>query len=163
MSPAGLTVVIIRKDLPGRQFDYTPVMLNYEVMIKKDSMHNTPPCYNIYMLGLVVKWIEQKGGLEAMEQLKKERSSLLYDFLDNSGLFKCPVEPDSRSGMNVVFSTGDNELDTRFVSEAEKAGFFNLKGHRSVGGMRASIYNAMPVEGVKKLVEFMKDFELKNK
>lgn len=163
MSPAGLTVVIIRKDLPGRQFDYTPVMLSYEAMIKKDSMHNTPPCYNIYMLGLVIKWIEKQGGLEAMEQLKKERSSLLYDYLDNSSLFKCPVEPDFRSGMNVVFSTGNQELDKLFASEAGKAGFSNLSGHRLVGGMRASIYNAMPIQGVKKLVEFMKGFELKNK
>lgn len=163
MSPAGLTVVIIRNDLPGSQFDYTPVMLSYETMIKKDSMHNTPPCYNIYMLGLVIKWIEKQGGLKAMEQLKKERSELLYDFLDNSSLFKCPVEPASRSGMNVVFTTGDKELDAGFVSEAEKAGFVNLAGHRSVGGMRASIYNAMPLEGVKKLVDFMKGFELKNR
>lgn len=163
MSPAGLTVVIIRNDLPGKEFAYTPVMMSYKSMIKKDSMHNTPPCYNIYMLGLVIDWIVKQGGLDAMDQLKKARSSLLYDFLDNSKLYKCPVQPDARSGMNVVFSTGDKELDTRFASEAEKAGLSNLAGHRNVGGMRASIYNAMPVEGVKKLIDFMKDFELKNK
>jgi phosphoserine aminotransferase len=162
MAPAGLTVVIIRNDLPGNELPYTPVMMNYATMIEKDSMYNTPSCYNIYMLGLVLKWVEKLGGIPAMEQLKKERASLLYDYIDNSKLFHCPVEPTARSGMNVVFVTGDKEKDAQFASEATKAGFVNLAGHRSVGGMRASVYNAMPVEGVQKLVTFMKDFELKN-
>lgn len=163
MAPAGVTVVIMKKDLAGKEFDYTPAMLSYATMIKGDSMYNTPPCYSIYMLGLVAKWIEKQGGLEAMERLKSERSSLLYNYLDESSLFKCPVEKEARSGMNAIFSTGDAELDSGFVSEAAKAGFINLAGHRSVGGMRASIYNAMPLDGVKGLVEFMKSFELKNR
>jgi phosphoserine aminotransferase len=162
MAPAGLTVVIVRNDLLGGEFPYTPVMMSYATMANKDSMHNTPPCYNIYILGLVLKWIQKQGGVEAMEQIKNTRSAILYDFLYNSKLFKSPVVPEDRSGMNVVFVTGDKELDAKFVSEATKAGFVNLAGHRSVGGMRASIYNAMPVEGVSKLVEFMKDFERKN-
>ena len=137
-------------------------MMSYQKMAEKDSMHNTPPCYNIYILGLVLKWILKQGGVEAMAQLRDTRSNMLYDFLDNSKLFKCPVVPEDRSGMNAVFTTGDKELDTKFASDATKAGFSNLAGHRNVGGMRASIYNAMPVEGVSKLVAFMKDFEQNN-
>ena len=162
MAPAGLTVVIVRNDLMGLEFPYTPVMMSYQKMAEKDSMHNTPPCYNIYILGLVLKWILKQGGVEAMAQLRDTRSNMLYDFLDNSKLFKCPVVPEDRSGMNAVFTTGDKELDTKFASDATKAGFSNLAGHRNVGGMRASIYNAMPVEGVSKLVAFMKDFEQNN-
>ena len=163
MSPAGLTVVIIRKDLAGHELPYTPLMMNYQTMIEKDSMYNTPPCWCIYMLGLTLDWVEEQGGVAGMEKLRDLRSSMLYDTLDNSKLFKCHAEKGSRSGMNVTFRTGNEELDAKFVSEATAAGFVNLKGHRKVGGMRASIYNAMPEEGIVKLVEFMKKFELENK
>jgi len=163
IGPAGVTLVIIRGDLLGKELPCTPTMLSYKTMVEKDSMHNTPPCYNIYILGLVLKWIDSMGGLEAMEKLRAERAKILYDFLDESKLFKSPVRPDSRSDMNVTFVTGDEALDKQFIKEAEANGFVNLAGHRTVGGMRASIYNAMPIEGVKALVEFMKEFELKNK
>jgi len=163
MAPAGVTLVIIRDDLLGREMPITPVMMNYKTMAEKDSMYNTPPCYNIYMLGLVLKWLDTLGGVEGMEKIKSEKAKLLYDYLGESELFNSPVRPDSRSDMNVPFVTGSKELDSKFVKAAEAAGFVNLAGHRSVGGMRASIYNAMPTEGVKALVEFMKDFELKNK
>jgi phosphoserine aminotransferase len=163
MAPAGMAVVILDKKLAGKTLPFTPTLMNYQVMIDSDSMHNTPPCYTIYMLGLVLKWVDSQGGVLGMEKLKKERAGLLYDFLDGSALFKGHAQKESRSDMNVTFRTGDDELDDRFSKEAAKAGFENLKGHRAVGGMRASIYNAMPVEGVVKLVEFMKDFEIKNK
>lgn len=163
MAPAGMAAVIIRKDLAGKELPFTPTIMNYQIMIDKDSMYNTPPCYTIYMLGLTLKWVEENGGLKGMEQLRNERALMLYDYLDNSSLFKGCAERDARSFMNVTFRTGNEELDAKFAKESQAAGFSNLKGHRSVGGMRASIYNAMPVEGVKKLVEFMKDFELKNK
>jgi len=162
MAPAGMAVVIIDKSLAGKQLPYTPTIMNYQTMIDKDSMYNTPPCYTIYMLGLVLKWVDANGGLKGMEELKKVRSGLLYDYLDESKLFKGAADKDARSGMNVTFRTGSEELDALFAKEAEAAGFSNLKGHRSVGGMRASIYNAMPVEGVEKLVAFMKEFERKN-
>jgi phosphoserine aminotransferase len=163
MAPAGMAVVIIDKALAGRQLACTPALMTYKTMIDSDSMFNTPPCYTIYMLGLVLKWLDTQGGLVGMEKIKKERAALLYDYLDGSRLFKGCASKEARSDMNVTFRTGDEELDARFAKEAAAAGFENLKGHRNVGGMRASIYNAMPMEGVKKLVEFMKDFETKNK
>ncbi len=162
MAPSGLTVVIIRKDLAGHELPYTPLMMNYQTMIDKDSMYNTPPCWCIYMLGLTLDWINEQGGLEGMEKLKWQRANMLYDTLDNSRLFQCHAEKGSRSGMNVTFRTGNEELDAKFVQEAAAAGFVNLKGHRKVGGMRASIYNAMPVEGVEKLCDFIKAFDKNN-
>ena len=162
MAPAGLTVVIIREDLAGHELPYTPLMMNYKTMIDKDSMYNTPPCWCIYMLGLNLDWVEEQGGVEGMEKLKKLRSSMLYDTIDNSRLFHCHAEPGSRSGMNVTFRTGNEELDAKFIAEATQAGFVNLKGHRKTGGMRASIYNAMPVEGVEKLCDFIRAFDKNN-
>ena len=162
MAPSGLTVVIIRKDLAGHELPYTPLMMNYQTMIDKDSMYNTPPCWCIYMLGLTLDWINEQGGLEGMEKLKWQRANMLYDTLDNSRLFHCHAEKGSRSGMNVTFRTGNEELDAKFVQEAAAAGFVNLKGHRKVGGMRASIYNAMPVEGVEKLCDFIRAFDKNN-
>ena len=162
MGPAGLTVVIIREDLIGKARDITPTMFNYQIHADNGSMYNTPPTYGIYILGLVLDWIKEKGGLEAMAEINKKKAAILYDFLDSSKLFKSTVQGEDRSLMTVPFVTGDEEMDAKFVSEAKKAGFINLKGHRSVGGMRASIYNAMPVEGVEKLVEFMKAFEAAN-
>ncbi|MBO5022982.1 MAG: 3-phosphoserine/phosphohydroxythreonine transaminase [Clostridia bacterium] len=162
VAPAGLTIVIIRKDLIGNAMDITPTMLNYQTHADNGSMFNTPPCYTIYIAGLVFKWIKKLGGLEEMKKINVEKASLIYDFLDSSKLFKGTVVPEARSLMNIPFVTGDSELDAKFVAEAKKAGFVNLKGHRSVGGMRASVYNAMPVEGARKLVEFMKKFEEEN-
>ena len=162
MAPAGLTVVIIREDLAGHELPYTPLMMNYKTMIDKDSMYNTPPCWCIYMLGLTLDWVLEQGGVEGMEKLKKLRSGMLYDTLDNSRLFRCHAEKEFRSGMNVTFRTGSDEMDAKFVKEAAEAGFVNRKGHRKVGGMRASIYNAMPVEGVEKLCDFIREFEKKN-
>ena len=162
MAPAGLTVVIIKEELAGHELPYTPLMLNYKTMIDKDSMYNTPPCWCIYMLGLVLDWLEEQGGVEGMEAIKHGKAQMLYDTIDSSRLFHCAVEKGSRSDMNVVFRTGSDELDAKFVSEATAAGFTNLKGHRNVGGMRASIYNAMPVEGVEKLAEFIKAFDKNN-
>ncbi|MBQ6569528.1 MAG: 3-phosphoserine/phosphohydroxythreonine transaminase [Clostridia bacterium] len=162
MGPAGLTVVIIREDLIGNAMDITPTMFNYQIHADNDSMFNTPPCYSIYICKLVLEWIKGLGGLEKMKEINEEKAALIYNFLDSSKLFKGTVVPKDRSLMNIPFVTGNEELDAKFVKEATAAGFVNLKGHRSVGGMRASIYNAMPIEGVKKLVEFMKDFEEKN-
>ena len=162
VAPAGVTIVIIRKDLIGNAMDITPTMLNYATHSENGSMFNTPPCYAIYIAGLTFKWIKKMGGLEKMKEINEKKAKILYDFLDNSKLFKGTVVPEDRSLMNVPFVTGDEELDAKFVAEAKKAGFVNIKGHRSVGGMRASIYNAMPVEGVEKLVEFMKKFEEEN-
>jgi phosphoserine aminotransferase len=159
MAPAGVTLVIVRKDIAGKALPYTPAMLDYETLIKGDSMHNTPPCWSIYMMGLVAKWVQAKGGISGMEQLKRERADLLYDYLDNSDLFSNPVNPKDRSYMNIPFVTGDTETDKQFVKAAEAQGLINLAGHRKVGGMRASMYNAMPIEGAQALVEFMKDFE----
>ena len=162
VAPAGVTIVIIRKDLIGNAMDMTPTMLNYATHADNGSMFNTPPCYNIYIAGLVFKWIKKMGGLEEMKKLNEKKAKLLYDFLDNSKLFKGTVVPEDRSLMNVPFVTGNEELDAKFVAAAKAAGFVNIKGHRTVGGMRASIYNAMPFEGVEKLVEFMKKFEEEN-
>lgn len=164
VAPAGLTIVIVREDLLGEPLEGTPTMLNYQVMADNDSMYNTPPCWPIYMCKLVLEWIQNDiGGLEKMEERNVRKAQVLYDFLDHSTLFQGCAQKDSRSLMNVTFVTGDKDLDAKFVKESAAAGFVNLKGHRSVGGMRASIYNAMPEEGVVKLVEFMKKFELENK
>ena len=161
--PAGLTIVIIREDLIGHARDITPTMFNYQTHADNGSMFNTPPCYAIYVFGLVLKWLrDDVGGLEKMAQINRNKAKLLYDFLDSSKLFKGTVVKEDRSLMNVPFVTGNEELDAKFVKEAAAAGFVNLKGHRSVGGMRASIYNAMPTEGVEKLVAFMKEFEAAN-
>ena len=163
VAPAGLTIVIIREDLIGDVQEGTPTMFMYKTHADNESMYNTPPCYSIYMCKLVLEWIKNEiGGLENMEKLNVEKANLLYDFLDNSKLFKGCAEEDSRSIMNVTFVTGDADLDAKFVKEATAAGFVNLKGHRSVGGMRASIYNAMPREGIEKLVAFMQKFEEEN-
>ena len=162
IGPAGLTVVIVREDLLGNARDYTPAMLNYKEMADNDSMYNTPPCYSIYICKLVLEWIKSIGGLEAMKERNAAKAKLLYDYLDSSKLFKNGVKKEDRSMMNVTFVTGSDELDAKFVKEATAAGLVNLKGHRSVGGMRASIYNAMPYEGVEKLVEFMAEFEKNN-
>ena len=162
LAPAGLTIVVIRKDLAGQELPFTPLMLSYKTMIDKDSMYNTPPCWCIYMLGLVLEWLDSKGGVEGMERIKHAKVQLLYDVLDDSKLFTCPAEKGSRSDMNVVFRTADKDLDAKFVAEATEAGFVNLKGHRSVGGMRASIYNAMPTEGVEKLADFIRAFDKAN-
>ena len=160
MAPAGLTVVIIREDLIGHARDITPTMFNYQTHADADSMFNTPPCWSIYVCKLVLEWLKNDiGGLANMKKINEEKAGLLYDFLDSSSLFKGTVVKKDRSLMNVPFITGNEEADARFVKEAAAAGFVNLKGHRSVGGMRASIHNAMPVEGVKKLVDFMREFE----
>lgn len=162
IGPAGLTIVIVREDLIGHALDITPVMLNYKTHADEDSLYNTPPCYTIYIAGLVFEWMLANGGVPAMEKRNREKAGLLYDFLDNSKLFKATVEKESRSIMNVPFITGNDELDSKFLAEASKKGLKTLKGHRSVGGMRASIYNAMPREGVQTLVDFMKEFEKAN-
>ncbi|MCI8286510.1 MAG: 3-phosphoserine/phosphohydroxythreonine transaminase [Lachnospiraceae bacterium] len=163
IGPAGVVIVIIREDLitedvlPG-----TPSMLKYKTHADNDSLYNTPPAYGIYICGKVFKWLKKQGGLEAMKAYNEKKAKVLYDFLDESKLFRGTVRKEDRSLMNVPFVTGSEELDAKFVKEAKEAGFENLKGHRSVGGMRASIYNAMPMEGVEKLVEFMKKFEAEN-
>ena len=162
MAPAGLTVVIVRKDLAGNELPITPLMMNYQTMIEKESMYNTPPCWCIYMLGLNLEHLEHLGGVEAMEKIKGGKAAMLYDCIDNSKLFTCAAEIGSRSDMNVTFRSASEELDAKFVAEATAAGFTNLKGHRLVGGMRASIYNAMPVEGVEKLVDFINAFDKNN-
>ena len=162
MAPAGLTVVIIREDLAGHELPYTPLMMNYKTMIDTDSMYNTPPCWCIYILGLVLDWLEEKGGIPGMEAIKHSKAQMLYDVLDRSKLFTCAAEAGSRSDMNVTFRSVSEELNDKFVQEAAAAGFTNLKGHRNVGGMRASIYNAMPTEGIEKLCDFIQDFDKKN-
>ena len=162
MGPSGLTVVIIREDLLGDKKDDIPVMLDYRVAADNGSMYNTPPCYSIYVAGLVFKWLLATGGLEEREKINVKKANILYDFLDNSKLFKATADKEVRSLMNVCFVTGDADKDKAFVDAAKKEGFVNLKGHRVVGGMRASIYNGMPVEGVEALVEFMKKYEKEN-
>jgi phosphoserine aminotransferase len=163
IGPAGVVIAIIREDLitddvlPG-----TPTLLKWKTQADNDSLYNTPPCYNIYICGKVFKWLKKMGGLEAMKAYNEKKAKILYDYLDESKLFKGTVVKEDRSLMNVPFVTGDKDLDAKFVEEATKAGFVNLKGHRTVGGMRASIYNAMPIEGVEKLVEFMRNFEKEN-
>ena len=164
VGPAGVVIAIIREDLiPEKPYvENTPTMLQYKTQADNNSLYNTPPCYGIYICGKVFKWIKKMGGLEAMKAHNEKKAAILYDFLDQSKLFKGTVEKKDRSLMNVPFVTGDADLDAKFVKEAKAAGFENLKGHRTVGGMRASIYNAMPIEGVEKLVEFMKKFEAEN-
>ncbi len=159
MAPAGLTVVIVDKALLGRELPITPEVMSYQVLAKHDSMLNTPPCWCIYMLGLTLDWIQSQGGVPAMEQRRLQRAGALYDFLDNSRLFRPHALPGSRSFMNVTFSTGDEALDGEFVRGAAARGLLNLKGHRITGGRRASIYNAMPMEGVTALLDYMKEFE----
>ncbi len=162
MAPAGLTLVIVREDLLGNARPECPTMLDWKTMADNDSMYNTPPCWCIYVAGLVYEWILGMGGLEKMKEINVKKANILYDYLDSQDYYIAPVKKESRSLMNVTFVTGDADLDKKFASEAAKAGLKNLKGHRSVGGMRASIYNAMPVEGVEALVAFMKDFAEKN-
>jgi phosphoserine aminotransferase len=163
VAPAGLTIVIVREDLLGKARPETPTMLDYAVQAANDSMYNTPPTYPIYVAGLVFKWIEETyGGLEGMKAYNEKKCALLYNYLDGQDFYIAPVKKENRSMMNVTFKTGDPDLDAKFVKEAKAAGLVNLKGHRSVGGMRASIYNAMPIEGVEKLVEFMKKFAREN-
>ena len=159
MAPAGLTVVIIRRDLITEPQPITPTMLNYGVHAKAKSMYNTPPCYQIYILGLVLEWLENLGGLEGIAKINRDKAAVLYDYLDSSSYFTPIAEKSSRSIMNVTFKAPTPEADDAFVKASAAAGFSNLKGHRAVGHMRASIYNAMPAEGVEKLVAFMKDFE----
>ena len=163
MAPAGLTVVIVREDLIGHAQDITPTMFNYQIHADNDSMFNTPPCYTIYMAKLVLEWIKNEvGGLANMQARNEKKAALLYDFLDHSKLFKGTVVKEDRSLMNVPFVTGNAEMDAKFVQEATANGFVNIKGHRTVGGMRASIYNAMPYEGVAALDAFMEKFEKEN-
>ena len=163
IGPAGVVIVIIREDLITEDvLPQTPTMLQYKIHADNDSLYNTPPAYGIYICGKVFKWLKKQGGLTAMKKYNEEKAAILYDFLDSSKLFKGTVRKEDRSLMNVPFVTGDADLDAKFVKEAKEAGLENLKGHRSVGGMRASIYNAMPREGVVKLVEFMKKFEAEN-
>jgi phosphoserine aminotransferase len=162
IGPAGLTIVIIRDDLVGRAMDITPTMLNYQTHVEGESMFNTPPCFAIYMAGLVFEYLLENGGIAAMEKQNKVKAAILYDFLDSSAMFKATVRPEDRSIMNIPFVTGNEDLDNKFVKESSAANLKTLKGHRSVGGMRASIYNAMPIEGVEALVKFMSDFEKNN-
>ncbi len=162
VGPAGTQVVIIREDLlTDETLPGTPTMMKFKVHADNESLYNTPPSYGIYICGKVFKWLLKNGGLEAMKALNEKKAKILYNFLDESSLFKGTVRKEDRSLMNVPFVTGNEETDARFIKEATAAGFVNLKGHRTVGGMRASIYNAMPIEGVEKLVAFMREFEQK--
>ncbi|MFO8024022.1 3-phosphoserine/phosphohydroxythreonine transaminase [Thiohalophilus sp.] len=162
IGPAGLTVVIVRKDLIGETLDRTPAMFDYQVHAENDSMANTPPTYGWYLAGLVFEWLKDKGGLQGMAEINKRKADKLYNTIDNSDFYANPVKPDCRSWMNVPFTLANPDLDKTFLEEAAKQGLTTLKGHRSVGGMRASIYNAMPEAGVDTLVEFMADFEKRN-
>lgn len=164
VGPSGVQIIIVREDLiaDGPAFQQTPTMCNWKIQSDNESLYNTPPTYGIYVCGKVFKWIKANGGLEGMKAINEKKAAVLYDFLDQSKMFKGTVEKKDRSLMNVPFVTGNEELDAKFVKEATAAGFVNLKGHRTVGGMRASIYNAMPMEGVEKLVAFMKKFEEEN-
>ena len=159
LAPAGLTVVIVDKSLAGRELPYTPQIMSYETMIRHDSLLNTPPCWCIYMLSLMLDWVQEQGGAAGMEQLKKARARLVYDCLDDSRLFHAHAEKGSRSDMNVTFRTGDAALDAEFIAFAAARGLANLKGHKLAGGMRASLYNAMPIEGAEALVRTIKEFE----
>ena len=162
VAPAGVVMVIVRNDLLGHALPITPKVMDYSIMTEKDSMLNTPNCFGIYVAGLVFQWIRDQGGVPALEKINIEKANLLYNFLDESRLFRGTAEKRDRSRMNVTFVTGDPEKDAQFVKEAAARGLVNVKGHRIVGGMRASIYNAMPIEGVQALVSFMKEFEAKN-
>ena len=163
IAPAGLTIVIVKKELLGNALPICPTMLNYAIHDKNDSLYNTPPCFPMYMSLLVFRWLKNLGGISAMQAINEEKSKLLYDFIDNSGFYTNKVNKPDRSLMNVPFITPSEELDAKFISEAGKAGLVSLKGHRLAGGMRASIYNAMPIEGVKALIDFMKKFQMENK
>ncbi|MGH8672219.1 MAG: 3-phosphoserine/phosphohydroxythreonine transaminase, partial [Burkholderiales bacterium] len=159
IGPAGLTVVIVRDDLLREPLPGTPTLYDYRVHVANQSMYNTPPTFAIYVAGLTFRWLKTRGGLAAMEQRNIAKAHLLYRYLDSSSLFHCPVSPDDRSRMNVVFTLKDAALEGNFLTQAERSGLMNLRGHRALGGMRASIYNAMPIEGVQALVDFMRDFE----
>jgi phosphoserine aminotransferase len=159
LGPAGVTLVIIKNELSGNHIDSAPTMLRYETHVKAKSMHNTPPCYGIYIVKLVLEWIKDHGGVRGVYEMNREKAAVLYDYLDSSSFYKGTVRKEDRSLMNVPFVLPKDELNERFLESAAEEGLVNLKGHRSVGGMRASIYNAMPEEGVEKLVEFMKRFE----
>ena len=163
VAPAGLTIVIVRNDLLGNASPICPTMLNYSIQAKNDSLYNTPPCFPIYTAMLVFRWLKEMGGIKVIQKINEEKAQMLYDFIDNSSFYTNKVEVKDRSIMNVPFVSPSEELDAKFVAEASKAGIASIKGHKLVGGMRASIYNAMPVEGVKALIEFMKKFELENK
>ncbi len=163
IGPAGVVIVIIRDDLIGFAPKGTPIYLDYKIHVNNESMYNTPPTFGIYMAGEVFKHIKQFGGVPAMEKINRQKAKKLYDYIDGSKLYKCPVEVKDRSLMNVVFVTGDEALDKKFTKEAKATGLHNLGGHRSIGGMRASIYNAMPMEGIDTLISFMKKFEAENK
>ena len=165
LGPAGVTIVIVKKDLLGKKSDEIPsVMLDYKTYADNNSLYNTPPAYGIYIVGLVLQWLEEQiGGLEEMEKINHKKAKMLYDYIDSSELYSNPVAVEDRSYVNIPFVTGDKDLDAKFVKEAKEHGIVNIKGHRSVGGMRASIYNAMPVEGVEALIDFMKEFEKENK
>ncbi|MBO5059908.1 MAG: 3-phosphoserine/phosphohydroxythreonine transaminase [Clostridia bacterium] len=163
LGPAGVTLVIVREDLIGNQMDICPTMFNYQIHADNGSMYNTPPTYGIYIMKLVLEWIKEQGGVAAVQKINEKKADILYSFLDSSKMFRGTVVPEDRSLMNVPFVTDDDDLNAKFIKEAKEAGFVNLKGHRTVGGMRASIYNAMPVEGVEALVAFMKKFEEENK
>ena len=163
VGPAGVTIVIVREDLIGHAGEKVPTYLDYRIHADNGSMYNTPPCFSIYVAGEVFKYLKSIGGVEEMERRNREKAAILYDYIDASSLFSCPVAKEDRSLMNVVFVTGDADLDKKFIAEAKENGMVNLAGHRSIGGMRASIYNAMPKEGVETLVAFMKKFEEENK
>ena len=163
VAPAGVVILVVREDLLGHELPITPKVMSFKKMADADSMLNTPNCFGIYVAGLTFEWLKKQGGVAAIEKVNIEKANLLYDFLDNSKLFKGTAQAKYRSRMNVTFVTGDADKDAAFVKEATARGLVNLKGHRIVGGMRASIYNAMPMEGVKALVEFMKEFEMNNK
>ncbi|WP_339669706.1 3-phosphoserine/phosphohydroxythreonine transaminase [Dasania marina] len=162
IGPAGLTMVIVRKDLMGNASKHCPTMLDYKTAADNDSMYNTPPTYSLYLAGLVFAWLKEQGGLAAMEQLNRRKAEKLYGYIDNSGFYANPVEISSRSSMNIPFTLASADLDKAFLAEADEIGLLNLKGHRSVGGMRASIYNAVPEEAVDTLINFMKDFAQRN-
>ena len=163
IAPAGVTIVIVKKDLLGNENPMCPTMLNYAIHDKNDSLYNTPPCFSIYVSMLVFRWLKSLGGVSVMQKINEEKAGMLYDFIDNSSFYTNKVNKRDRSLMNVPFVSPSEELDAKFVKEASENGLVSLKGHRVTGGMRASIYNAMPIEGVKKLIEFMKKFELENK
>ena len=163
LGPAGVTLVIIREDLIGDAMDICPTMFNYKIHADNQSLYNTPPTYSIYIMKLVLEWIKEQGGVSAVQKVNEEKAKILYDFLDSSDMFKGTVAKEDRSLMNIPFITDSEELNAKFIKEAKDAGFVNLKGHRTVGGMRASIYNAMPIEGVRALVDFMAKFEAENK
>jgi phosphoserine aminotransferase len=163
IAPAGVTIVIVKKELLGKEMPICPTMLSYAIQDKNDSLYNTPPCFPIYVAMLVFRWLKELGGVSVMQKINEEKAKLLYDFIDNSSFYKNNVNKPDRSLMNVPFISPNEELDAKFIKEAAANGLVSLKGHRIVGGMRASIYNAMPIEGVKALIEFMKKFELENK